>query len=65
MHCITFLYILFLGEVKRKNMLDKYDEEIDGAKMDEFKIGASGEYNEEEEVKKQKESIKVGNNVEI
>lgn len=40
-------------------MLDKYDEEIDGAKMDAFTIGASGVYNEEEEIKKQKESIKV------
>ena len=27
------------GEVKRKSMLDKYDEEIDGVKMDAFVIG--------------------------
>ena len=50
---------LFAGEVKTKGMLDKYDEEIDGVKMDAFKIGASGEYNEEQEIKKQKDAIKV------
>ena len=55
----TQSYFAFSGEVRRKNMLDKYDEEIDGAKMDAFTIGNKGEYNEEEEIKKQKESIKV------
>uniref|UniRef100_A0A914X4B4 U4/U6.U5 tri-snRNP-associated protein 1 n=1 Tax=Plectus sambesii TaxID=2011161 RepID=A0A914X4B4_9BILA len=30
------------GMVKKKNMLDKYDEELDGAKMDTFRLDESG-----------------------
>ncbi len=37
------------GEIRRKNMLDKYDEEIDGEAKQSFEIGRSGVYSEEKE----------------
>ena len=38
------------GELRRKNMLDKYDEELDGeTKKKSFVIGHQGTFNEEEE----------------
>ena len=37
------------GELRRKNMLDKYDEELDGEKKKSFVIGAQGTFNEDEE----------------
>ena len=47
------------GEVRKKTMLNKYDEEIDGHKKDTFTIGSGGDYNEEEQIKKRKEEIKA------
>jgi len=38
------------GELRRKNMLDKYDEEIDGTvKKKSFTIGSSGTFNQDQE----------------
>ena len=37
------------GELRRKNMLDKYDEELDGEKKKSFVIGHQGTFNEDEE----------------
>jgi U4/U6.U5 tri-snRNP-associated protein 1 len=48
----------FTGELKKRNMLDKYDEEVDGIKKDSFTIGKSGNFNEEEEKLKERERIK-------
>lgn len=45
------------GEIKKKSMLDKYDEEIDGEKKSSFTIGRDGEYLED--VEKQKKKIKA------
>lgn len=46
------------GETNRKNMLAKYDEEIEGEKKSSFALGQSGEYNEEEEKLRQREIIR-------
>ena len=37
------------GELRRKNMLDKYDEELDGEKKKSFVIGHQGTFNEDKE----------------
>ena len=37
------------GELRRKNMLDKYDTEIDGESKQSFVIGSHGTFNEEQE----------------
>ena len=37
------------GELRRKNMLDKYDEELEGQKKKAFTIGNQGTYSEEQE----------------
>lgn len=37
------------GELRRKNMLDKYDEEIDGEKKQSFTIGDSGVFNQDQQ----------------
>lgn len=46
------------GELKRKNMLDKYDEEIEGEQRTSFKIGQEGDYNEEEQIERQRQKIR-------
>ncbi|TRY71736.1 hypothetical protein TCAL_08157 [Tigriopus californicus] len=46
------------GELKRKNMLDKYDEEIEGEQRTSFKIGHEGDYNEEEQIERQRQKIR-------
>ena len=38
------------GELRKKNMLDKYDEEIDGETKKSFVIGNQGKFSEAEEV---------------
>ena len=38
------------GELRKKNMLDKYDEEIDGEAKKSFVIGNQGTFSEAEEV---------------
>ena len=47
------------GEIKKKNMLDKYDEEIDGEFKKSFTIGSAGQYSEEEEIRRERERIKA------
>lgn len=32
-------------QFKEKNVLDKYDEEIDGKKREKFELGSGGKYN--------------------
>ncbi len=39
------------GEIRRKGMLDKYDEEIEGEKKKNFRIGDDGSYNQEQQRK--------------
>lgn len=46
------------GELLRKNMLDKYDEEIDGEKKKSFVIGQGGKYSAEEEAERERKKIK-------
>ena len=43
--------------MKRKNMLDKYDEEIDGEQKKSFVIGDGGSFNEEERIKREREKV--------
>merc|ERR1719471_1874115 len=47
------------GEVKRKNMLDKYDEEIMGEQKDSFVLGKTGHFDEEEERIRERERVKA------
>ena len=46
------------GEVKRKNMLDKYDEEIEGLRKKAFVIGQEGKFSAEEERERERKKIK-------
>lgn len=48
----------FTGELKRKNMLDKYDEEIDGHTKDSFQIGTDGGYNDQVERERERQKIR-------
>merc|ERR1719507_1462310 len=47
------------GEVKKKNMLDKYDDEIMGEQKDSFVLGRTGHFNEEEERIRERERVKA------
>ena len=47
------------GEIRKKNMLDKYDEEIDGEQRESFVIGEDGDVNEEERREKERQKIKA------
>ena len=47
------------GELRRKNMLDQYDEEIDGEKMKSFVIGSQGQFSEEQEKEMQRAKIRA------
>ena len=47
------------GEIRTKNMLDKYDEEIDGEKKKSFVIGSQGKFSEEEEREKARAKIRA------
>jgi U4/U6.U5 tri-snRNP-associated protein 1 len=46
------------GEVRKKNMLAKYDEEIDGAQKSSFRIGDSGEYSEEAQLQRERDRVR-------
>ena len=46
------------GELRRKNMLDKYDEEIDGEQKKSFTIGNQGTFSEAEEIQKKRDQIR-------
>ena len=46
------------GEIERKNILYKYDEEIDGVQKKTFVIGKDGQFNQEEEDMKRREEIR-------
>ena len=46
------------GELRRKNMLDKYDEEIDGEQKKSFVIGNQGFFSEDQQKEMQKAKIR-------
>jgi len=46
------------GEIEKKNILYKYDEEIDGVQRKSFVIGKDGYYNQEEADRRRKEDIR-------
>ena len=46
------------GEIEKKNILYKYDEEIDGVQKKTFVIGKDGQFNQEEEDRKRREEIR-------
>ena len=46
------------GEIHTKNMLDKYDEEIDGEKKKSFVIGSQGTFSEEQERERARAKIR-------
>ena len=46
------------GEIETKNILYKYDEEIDGIKKKSFMIGQGGSYNQDEADKRRREEIR-------
>ena len=47
------------GEIRRKNMLDQYDEEMFGEQKSSFTIGRDGQFNEEEAKEKERQKIKA------
>lgn len=42
-------YIVHFFQFKEKNVLEKYDEEIVGAKKEKFQLGSGGKYNTDPE----------------
>ena len=47
------------GEMEKKNLLYKYDEELEGEKKKSFTLGQGGAFSQEEEARRKREEIRA------